>query len=72
MRLRVPNRAQMAYGIGQSIQSGIEYEIKGVNVIELTCSDIMKLARMKVAFQGELMSISLSINVRVELPKYEA
>lgn len=70
--LEVPSRAQMGYGLGKAIQHGVEYEILSDNLVELTSSDQIRLARMMVAFQGKLVSSSITKNVRVELPKHQA
>jgi hypothetical protein len=70
--LEVPSRAQMGYGLGKAIQYGVEYEVVGENLIELTSGDEIKLAKMIVAFQGKLKSAVNHKNVRVEHPKHEA
>ena len=70
--LEVPSRAQMGYGIGKAIQYGVEYEVLSESQIELTSGDNMKLAKMMVAFQGSLVSSTISKVVRVDAPKHEA
>ena len=72
IQLEVPSRAQMGYGLGKAIQYGVEYEIISDSLIELSCGDEMKLAKMIVAFQGKLVSKVTQKNVRVGLPKHEA
>jgi hypothetical protein len=72
IQLEVPSKAQMGYGLGKAIQYGVEYEVINDSLIELSCADEMKLARMMVAFQGKLISAVNHKNVRVEHPKHEA
>ena len=70
--LQVPSKAQMGYGLGKAMQFGVEYEILDGLQVELTSGDEMKLAKMMVAFQGKLLSSTISKNVRVDHPKHEA
>jgi len=70
--LQVPSRAQMGYGLGKAIQYGVEYEVLNDLQVELSSGDEMKLARMMVAFQGDLVSATNHKNVQVEMPKHEA
>ena len=70
--LNVPSRAQMGYGLGKAIQYGVEYEVLNDSQVELSSGDEMKLAKMMVAFQGDLVSATNHKNVRVDMPKHEA
>ena len=70
--LQVPSKTQMGYGLGKAMQFGVEYEVLDGLQVELTSGDQMKLAKMMVAFQGKLLSSTISKNVRVEHPKHEA
>ena len=72
LTLKVPSKAQMGYGLGKAIQYGVEYEVLNDLQVELTCGDEIKLAKMKVAFQGDIVSFVTQKNVRVEHPKHEA
>ncbi len=67
--LKVPSIAQMGYGLGKAIQYGVEYEIISDSIIELSSGDNMRLAKMMVAFQGELIGSSTQKNVQVDLPR---
>jgi hypothetical protein len=67
--LKVPSKAQMGYGLGKAIQYGVEYEIISDSIIELSSGDNMRLAKMMVAFQGELIESSTQKNVKVDLPR---
>lgn len=67
--LKVPSIAQMGYGLGKAIQYGVEYEIISDSIIELSSGDNMRLAKMMVAFQGELIGSSTQKNVKVDLPR---
>ena len=67
--LKVPSKAQMGYGLGKAIQYGVEYEIISDSIIELSSGDNMRLAKMMVAFQGELIGSSTQKNVKVDLPR---
>jgi hypothetical protein len=69
--LEVPSRAQMGYGLGKAMQFGVEYELLGDNLVELTSADEVRLAKMIVAFQGKLVESSISKPVQVSLPKPE-
>lgn len=71
LTLRVPTRAQMGYGIGKAIQYGVEYEVLNDLQVELTCGDEIKLAKMKIAFCGEIVSYVSQKNVRVDAPRHE-
>jgi len=67
--LKVPSKAQMGYGLRKAIQYGVEYEIISDSIIELSSGDNMRLAKMMVAFQGELIGSSTQKNVQVDLPR---
>lgn len=69
--LQVPSRAQMGYGLGKAMQFGVEYEVLGDNLVELTSADEMRLAKMIVAFQGKVVESSTTKTVQVSLPKPE-
>jgi hypothetical protein len=69
--LEVPSRAQMGYGLGKAMQFGVEYEVLGDNLVELTSADEMRLAKMIVAFQGKVVESSTTKTVQVSLPKPE-
>jgi hypothetical protein len=69
--LQVPNPAQMGYGLGKAMQYGVEYEVLNDLQIELTSADEMKLAKMMVAFQGKLVSSSITKQVSGDVPKYK-
>jgi len=69
--LEVPTRAQMGYGLGKAVQYGVEYEVLGDNLVELSSGDEMRLAKMIVAFQGKLVESSTTKSVQVSLPKPE-
>jgi hypothetical protein len=69
--LQVPSRAQMGYGLGKAMQFGVEYEVLGDNLVELTSADEMRLAKMIVAFQGKVVETSTTKPVQVSLPKPE-
>jgi hypothetical protein len=72
VNVSVPSRARMAHGIGKAILYGIEYDVVNDNEVELTCSDQIKLAKMIVAFGGEILSASITKPVIVEMPRHEA
>lgn len=43
VKLQVPNKAQMGYGIGKCIQYGVEYEVLNDLQVELTCNSTLVL-----------------------------
>jgi hypothetical protein len=61
----------MGYGLGKAMQFGVEYEVLGDNLVELTSADEMRLAKMIVAFQGKVVETSTTKPVQVSLPKPE-
>jgi hypothetical protein len=61
----------MGYGLGKAMQFGVEYEVLGDNLVELTSADEMRLAKMIVAFQGKVVESSTTKTVQVSLPKPE-
>ena len=70
IQLRVP-KGFMGHGLGQCIKFGVEYETLSYDIVELTSSDQLRLAKMMVAFRGELISSSMTKNVKVDIPRYE-
>jgi hypothetical protein len=70
--LEVPSKAQMGYGIGKAIQYGVEYEVINDKQIELTSADEMRLAKMVVAFNANVLEFNNRKFVQVEHPKHEA
>jgi len=71
VKLQVPNKAQMGYGLGKCIQYGIEYNVLDNLQVELTGTDEIKLTKMCVAFQGKVLNVSQTVPVSGDLPKYE-
>jgi hypothetical protein len=72
MTIKVPSRQLMARGIGQTILNGVEYEVLGDNLIELTSGDEARLERLAAAFGGGIVSKVTMKYVQTELPKHEA
>ena len=70
--LQVPSKAQMGYGLCKAMPFGVEYEVLDNLQVELTSGDEMKLAKMMVAFQGQLLGSTIQKNVRVDHPKHQA
>jgi hypothetical protein len=71
VKLQVPNKAQMGYGLGKAMQFGVEYEVHDNLQVTLTSADEMKLTKMCVAFQGKVLNVSQTEYVAGDLPKYE-
>jgi len=71
VKLQVPNKAQMGYGLGKCIQYGVEYDVLNDLQVELTSTDEVKLTKMCVAFQGKVLDVSKTMAVSGDLPKYE-
>ena len=70
--LKVPNRAQMSYGLGIAFKYGVEVEVLPDLHIELTSGDEIRLDKLIQAFQGEVVSDQSRQFVRVDLPNHEA
>lgn len=71
VKLQVPSKAQMGYGLGKCIQYGVEYEVLDNLQVELNCSDEIKLTKMAVAFQGKVLDVQQTSYVSGDLPKHE-
>jgi len=71
VKLQVPSKAQMGYGLGKCIQYGIEYEVLDNLQVKITGSDINKLTKMCVAFQGKVLYSQQTEYVSGDLPKHE-